>query len=412
MLSTCNLLLSGGHVIDPASGLSAPADVAIKDGRILAVGPNLSCRARTTIDVSGLYVVPGLIDMHCHCYPTFPFAPDSLPTIHPDAHMFKNGVTTAVDAGTCGWMNFPAFYRDVIARAETRVLAFLNIADRGMVHMTDEDDPACFHAGIAAEVARAYPDTIVGIKTAHYWVNKPFDERHTAWASVDSMVEAGERCAKPCMADFQPSPYGRTYSDLLLHHLRPGDIHTHMYAQQFPLFDESGRLQDYIGKARERGILFDLGHGAGSFWFRNAVPSLSQHHAPDSLSTDLYIDNVCGPVIGLVHVLSKFLNMGMTLEELIRRVTVNPAAMLHHPELGTLAPGSCGDVAVLRVAPRQVHFADSGRARMKGSAVLECMMTLRAGRIVYDPYALSMPDWETAPKAYWTSPGVLQPTDL
>lgn len=412
MLSSCNLLLRGGHVIDPANGLSAQADVAIDNGRILAVGANLSFSAQTVIDVSGLYVTPGLIDMHCHCYPTFPFAQDSLPTIHPDAHMFKNGVTTAVDAGTCGWMNFPSFYRNVITRSETRVLAFLNIADRGMVHMADEDDPSCFHAGIVSEVANAFSDVVVGIKTAHYWVNKPFDSRHTAWASVDSMLDAAEQCAKPCMADFQPSPYGRSYSELLLAHLRPGDIHTHMYAQQFPLFDENGRLRADIEAAHERGILFDLGHGAGSFWFRNAIPSLRQHHTPDSLSTDLYIDNASGPVIGLIHVMSKFLNMGMTLEELIRRVTANPASMLHHPELGTLSPGSCADVAVLHVQPRQVHFADSGRARMKGNAVLECMLTVRQGRIVYDPCALSMPDWETAPKAYWTSPGVLKPTDL
>lgn len=401
------LLLKGGQVVDPVSRTIFPADVAVSDGKILAVGPSLAISAEKVLDVSGCYVTPGLIDMHCHCYPTFPFASDSLPTLHPDAHMFQNGVTTAVDAGTCGWQNFPRFYAEVIRKAEVRVLAFLNIADRGMVHMTDEDDPACFHPRIVAEVARAYDDVIVGIKTAHYWVNKPFDSLHTPWASVDAMIDAGERCAKPCMADFQPTLPERTYAQLLLEHLRPGDIHTHMYAQQFPVLDEHGHVSDFLFAARERGVRFDLGHGAGSFWLRNAVPALRQGFVPDTLSTDLYLDNVAGPVIGLLHVMSKYLCMGMPLEEVIRLTTTAPAEAIHHPELGTLAPGSCADIAVLRIQDQPVHFADSGRARMQGDRILQCIATLRSGRIVFDPYALSLADWETADKPYWVSPGIL-----
>ena len=196
-MKQATLLLKGGQVVDPVSQRIFAADVAISEGKILSVGPALQLQADKTLDVTGCYVTPGLIDMHCHCYPTFPFDHDTLPTLHPDAHMFQNGVTTAVDAGTCGWQNFPRFYTEVIRKAEVRTLAFLNIADRGMVHMADEDDPNCFHPRIAAEVARAYDDVIVGIKTAHYWVNKPFDALHTPWASVDAMIEAGERSASP-----------------------------------------------------------------------------------------------------------------------------------------------------------------------------------------------------------------------
>lgn len=404
--TSCDILLTGGRVIDPANGISRKADVAIQDGRILLVGDGSHLTPSKALDVSGCYVTPGLIDMHCHCYPTFPFASDSLPTLHPDAHMFQNGVTTAVDAGTCGWQDFPRFQEEVIQKAQVRVLAFLNIADKGMVHMTGEDDPSTFHPALTAEVAKAFPE-IVGIKTAHYWVHKPFDHLHTPWASVDAMVEAGELSGKPCMADFQPTLPDRTYPELLLTHLRPGDIHTHMYAQQFPVLDSQGKVSDFLFNARQRGILFDLGHGAGSFWLRNAVPALAQGFPPDTISTDLYLDNVAGPVIGLLHVMSKYLSMGMPLEEIIRRVTVNPAAALRRPELGTLTPAAWGDVAVIRVVEGAVGFGDSGRAKMTGSRRLECLLTLRKGCIVYDPYALSLPNWETAPAPYWTSPGVL-----
>lgn len=403
-----DLLLKNGHVIDPAQHRDGVWDVGVRQGRIAAVGAGLPEKnAKKVLDVAGEYVVPGLIDMHCHCYPFFPPAHDSLEPIHPDAHMFQTGVTTAVDAGTCGWRDFPRFKETVIDRARVRVLAFLNIASGGMVHMDTEQQCESFHPRLTAETARQYSDVVVGIKTAHYWTDAPFDEAHAPWASVDSMVEAGTLCGKPCMADFRPNLPQRTYPELILEHLRPGDIHTHVFAQHFPILDENGRVNAFLFRARERGVVFDLGHGAGSFWFRNAVPALRQGFPPDTLSTDLYLDNVAGPVISLLHVMSKYLCMGMPLQEVIRRATVRPAGVLGHPELGTLAPGSCADIAVLHRVDEPVHFADSGHARMAGSARLECRATIRAGEIVYDPYALSMPDWETAPAAYRTAPGVL-----
>ncbi|MBD5093032.1 MAG: amidohydrolase/deacetylase family metallohydrolase [Subdoligranulum sp.] len=403
-----DLLLKNGHVIDPAQGYDSVMDVGVLDGRIAAVGPGLSREnAKKALDVKGEYVVPGLIDMHCHCYPFFPPAPDSLATIHPDAHMLQTGVTTAVDAGTCGWRDFIRLKENIIDKACVRVLAFINIASGGMVHMDTEQNCAEMNPRLTAEMARQYSDVVVGIKTAHYWVGIPFDESHAPWASVDSMVEAGELCGKPCMADFQPNLPLRTYPDLILKHLRPGDIHTHVYAQQFPILDENGKVNDFMFRARERGVLFDLGHGAGSFWFRNAFPALQQGFYPDTLSTDLYLDNAAGPVIGLLHIMSKYLSMGMPLQEVIYRTTARPAQVLGHPELGSLAVGSCADIAVLHRVDEPVHFADSGNARMAGTSRLECRATIRAGEIVYDPYAISMPDWETAPAAYWTAPGKL-----
>ncbi len=401
-----DLLLTGGRVLDPANQVDGVLDVAVKDGKIAAVGENLP-RAGKVLDVRGCIVTPGLIDMHCHCYPFFPPAADSLETIHPDAHMFQNGVTTAVDAGTCGWRDFIRFKETVIDKARVRVLAFLNIASTGMVHMEGEQDCREFHPGLTAEMAQAYPEAVVGFKTAHYWVGIPFDEAHAPWASVDSMVKAGELAGLPCMADFQPNGPTRTYQDLVLHHLRPGDIHTHVYAQQFPILDEAGRVNDFLFQARQRGVCFDLGHGAGSFWFRNAVPALRQGFGPDTLSTDLYLDNVAGPVIGLLHVMSKYLSMGMPLEEVVFRTTARPAQVLRRPGLGTLSVGGCADIAVLRTVDGPVAFADSGRARMQGDQRIECAATLRAGELVYNPWALGMPDWQDAPAPYWTAPGVL-----
>lgn len=404
-----DLLLKGGHVIDPGNGIDGMMDVAVQGGAIGAVATEIGEEtAKKVLDVSGLFVVPGLIDLHCHCYPVFPRHADTLPTIDPDGHMFQSGVTTAVDAGTCGWRDFPKFKEEVIDHSKIRLLAFLNIASGGMVHMDTEEEPAEFHPQIVAAAAGEYADVVVGVKSAHYRVGIPFDTAHTPWASVDAAIEAAALCGRPCMVDMQPNLPERTYPKLLSEHLRPGDIHTHVYAQQFPLFDGLGNVAPYLWEARERGVCFDLGHGAGSFWFRNAVPALRQGFYPDTISTDLYTDNVGGPVIGLTHVMSKYLSMGMPLAEVIYRTTVRPAEVMRHPELGTLSSGACADLALLSIREAPVSFADSGRARLRGNLRIECIGTIRAGELVYNPYALGMPDWEEAPEAYWRAPGVLE----
>lgn len=406
--ATVDLLLHGGHVIDPARALDGVFDVAVKDGKIFAVEPDLShLHAAKQADVSGLYVTPGLVDMHCHAYPHFPLADDGLACIEADAHMFQHGVTTCVDAGTCGTRDFIQFKELFADKSRVRMLAMLNIASGGMVNLESEQDYHNFHPQAVAGMARAYPQLVVAIKTAHYWVGKAFDAAHPAWASVDATLEAAALAGLPAMFDFQPTLPERSYEDLILKKLRPGDIHTHMYAQQFPVLDEAGKVNSALHEARARGVLFDLGHGAGSFWFRNAIPALAQGFGPDTLSTDLYFDNVAGPVYGLTSILSKYWNMGMELPELIFRSTKRPAQVIGHPELGDLAPGACADIAVLEARTGSFGFADGGRARMAGTKKLECVMTVREGSIVYDLNALALPQWETAPAPYWHAPGVL-----
>ena len=391
-----DLLLKGGQVIEPKRGPTAKRDVAIADGRIAAVAEGIPVtEAAKVVDASGYYVTPGLIDMHVHLHPDFYFG-----GIVADGQSFSSGVTTMVDAGSSGAANFGWFKEHVIARSKTRVLAFLNVVDLGMVGEC-EQDVSRMEADTAAGIALAYPDLIVGIKVAHYWTRRPWDADHAPWDSVERGVAAGELCHKPLMVDFWPRPE-RPYADLILHKVRPGDIHTHVFAQQFPIIDDEGKINPCLLEARKRGVIFDLGHGGGSFWFRNAVPALEQGFVPDSLSTDLHTGNVAnGLVTNLLNVMSKFLSMGMSVEDLIERTTSAPAREIGHPELGTLDVGAEADVALLEVLEGDFGFVDCGRAKMIGHKRLRCALTLRAGQVAYDPEGVTMPLWQGAPAPYW-----------
>lgn len=391
-----DLLIKGGHVIDPINGISEVRDVAVRDGRIAAIAKSIPVpRADKVVDVSGFYVTPGLIDMHVHLGGRYYHG-----GVVADAHSFSSGITTMVDAGSSGARTFGHFKEYIIDKYKTRILAFLNVVDWGM-RGACEQEVSRMKPDEAAGVAQAYPDTIVGIKIAHYWTWQLYDADHQPWDSVDRGVEAGRLCQKPLMVDFWPRPE-RPYEELILKKLRPGDIHTHVFGQHFPIIDEEGRVNPALFQARERGIIFDVGHGAGSFWFRNAVPAVRQGFVPDSISTDLHIGNAAnGLVTNLLNVMSKFLNMGLGVDDLIMRTTVAPAREIGHPELGTLNVGAEADIAVLALKKGRFGFIDCGRAKMIGDKKLECVFTVLRGQVVYDPDGLSMPIWEEAPEAYW-----------
>jgi dihydroorotase len=395
-----DLLLKGGRVLDPANHRDGPMDVAIAGDRIAQVAPDIAPQSAAAVaDVTGHIVTPGLIDIHLHAYHTR--EPEGL-SLMADFHSFRSGVTTVVDTGTAGAKHFLHFKRTVIDRAKTRILAFINIVKSGMVgpfeHDIAEMDPE-----LAASIVLAYPEECVGIKTAHYWPNQPYDDLHPPWLAVDRALAAGEICKQPVMFDFWPRPE-RTYEDLLLKKMRPGDIHTHVYAQQFPLLDEQKKPRAFLFEARKRGLIFDVGHGAASFWFRQAAPAMEGGFGPDSISTDLHISNANGPVLDMLTTMSKILNLGMPLEEVVYRSTVTPAREIGRPELGTLTVGAEADVAVLRVLEGTFGFVDCGRARLTGRRKLECALTLRAGKIVYNPNGLTLPEWPDAPPAYWKLP--------
>jgi dihydroorotase len=392
-----DFLIRGGHVIDPANHLSQKLDVAVTGQRIARVAPDIDPRqARTLIDAAGRYVAPGLIDIHMHAYHTR--EPEGLSVVA-DHHSFRSGVTTVVDTGTAGAKHFLHFKRTVIDQSKTRIFAFINIVKSGMTGDFEQDvnemDPE-----LAASIVLAYPETCVGIKTAHYWTYQPYDAAHSPWDAVDRALAAAAICQRPLMVDFWPRPE-RPYPQLLKK-MRPGDIHTHVFAQQFPILDDNGKPNRFLFEARDRGIIFDLGHGAGSFWFRQAIPAMHNGFSPDSISTDLHIGNINGPVVDMLTTMSKLLNIGMPLDELIYRSTVTPAREIGHPELGTLSEGAEADIALLQLETGEFGFTDCGQARYTGTRRLTCGMTLRAGQVVYDPAGLSVPDWTQAPAAYWT----------
>jgi dihydroorotase len=404
-----DLLLKGGHVIDPANHADAVMDVAVSGGKIAAVEKDIpASSAGKVVDVSGLYVTPGMIDIHFHVgnggAPLNWFDPEARfhtePYGIPADLALQSGVTTIVDAGTSGAETFLQTKEEVIDHAKVRVLAFLNIVANGMSGGLEQsvdqmDVKRC------AETINKYPDLIVGIKTAHYWAEQPWDGEHTPWAAVDRAIACAEATHRPVMYDFWPRP-DRSYADLILQKARPGDIHTHVFAQQFLILLPDGKLNPILLEARKRGVIFDVGHGAGSFWFRNAVPAVKQGFIPDSMSTDLHIGNFT--ILSYDDVLSKFRSMGVPLDDLIKRATVNPASEIHRPELGTLSVGKEADIAVLEELHGKFGFIDCGVARMDGNARIIARMTVRAGRIVYDPSGLSMVQWEKARPQYFTSP--------
>jgi dihydroorotase len=407
-----DLLLKGGHVLDPANHVDRVMDVAIYGGKIAAVESHIpEAGAGKVVDATGLYVTPGLIDIHVHIghggAPLDWFAPIGrahLPPlgIPPDLNL-ASGVTTVVDAGTSGADTFLQEKEEVIDRSQIRVLAWLNIVADGMQggleQSLDQMDPEKCAATI-----RKYRSIIVGVKTAHYWTMKPWDAEHVPWAGVDRAEACGRMAGVPIMVDFFPRPPERPYSDLILKKMRPGDIHTHVFAQQFPIILPNGKVNPIMGEARKRGVIFDVGHGSASFWWRNAAPAIQQGFEPDSISTDIHRGNLHQFVLSFDNVASKFLAMGESLEDVIRQSTVNPAREIHRPDLGTLSVGSVADVAVLQLQHGHFSYADCGFARLDGTEKLAARMTIRAGAIVYDPSGLSMVQWQKARKQYFHTP--------
>lgn len=406
-MSTYDILLQNGMVLDGTGSPAQKLDIAIKDGVIAAVEKYISAdSAKRVLDVKDLIVTPGLVDMHCHIFPHFPQPEKGLPTIDPEAHLYQSGVTAAVDTGTCGWKHFQQFKEQVIDPSDLKIFAFINIAAEGMVYFPSEQNVNDFEIEPLVKLCEKYPREVVGIKTAHYWHALPPDEEHPTWASVDATLEAAEACNTIAMFDFQENE-GRTYKELILEKLRPGDIHTHVFAQQFPVITDDKKVNEIHWQARERGVVFDLGHGAGSFWFRQAVPAYQQGFYPDTISSDLYFSNVVNPVINLLHIMSKYLNIGMPIEEVIHRTTRRPAEVIKRTDIGTLDIGARADVAVLKVQQGNFAFSDAGGARMDGDKRLECHMTICNGKVKYNPYAIGLPQWETAPEEYWRPPGII-----
>jgi len=383
-----DLLLKGGHVVDGKNKISAVRDVAIRDGKIAEVAANIdAAKARKVVSVAGLYVTPGLVDIHVHVYAGTgqrgAYSGDN--SVYPDGFTFRSGVTTVVDAGSSGWRNFADFKDRVIDRSKTRVLALLNIVGNGMGGEVIEQNVDDMDAAATAEQVKRYKDTVVGIKSAHF--------RGPEWTSVERAVEAGTLADVPVMVDFGTFRPERPFQDLVLKKLRPGDIYTHTYLDAVPMLDDQGKVNKYLFEARKRGVIFDVGHGGGSLLFRQAVPAVKQGFIPDSISTDLHIGSMNAGMKSMLNVMSKFLNMGMGLDDVILRSTWHPAREIKREEFGNLSVGAPADVAVLRVEKGNFGFVDVFGARMKGTQKLTCELTVRDGRVVYDLNGITREDW-------------------
>lgn len=398
-------VLKGGHLIDLANKISRNMDLAVLDGKIARVDQNIpSSEGRTTVNISGFYVTPGLIDVHICCYYT---RLDLTPSVIADHHCLPSGVTTCCDGGTAGADNFEDF-KKIIDRSKMRILSFLNIAAPGAQASGAEQDPSQFKVQLAADTVKKYPKLIVGFKTGHY--GGTFSDTRLPWASIDAVVEAGRLTGLPVLADFTPMPAqgkfpARSYREFLLDKMRPGDIVTHCLADRYAYLTEDGKLNPDVDKARARGVKFDLGHAAGSFPLRRVVPAVQQGFIPDSISADLFADTPYTVGINLANVMSKFLCLGVSFEEIIRRTTVNPAQMIHRPELGNLSVGSTADIAVLEIVKGKFAYLGSGGGKIEGNQKIQCVMTMFGGKILYDhPYGLSVPLWQDIPKnsRYWT----------
>ena len=387
-----DLVIKQGHLIDPKNRIDKIMDIAIADGKISKVSSRLTdYKAEVVIEAKGLYVIPGIIDIHTHTF--FGTEPDayisnSFTSIPPDAFTFRSGVTTAVDAGSSGWRNFNVFKEQTIDRAETRVLAYLNIVGFGMKGGEVEQNLSDMDSELTAYMINKYPEYIVGIKVAHY--------SGPEWDPIDRAIRAGKITGVPVMIDFGTYTPPLSLETLLLEKLRPGDIFTHVYAHvngRIPVVDENGNVRDYVREAQAKGIVFDVGHGGGSFLFEQAIPAMNQGFKPNSISTDLHTGSMNGGMKDILNVSSKFLSLGMSLQEVVECLTWNPARIIKREELGHLSEGAIADLAILKMETGDFGFVDTGGWKIYGTQKLICELTIRNGEVVWDLNGISKPEW-------------------
>ena len=379
-----DIVLKNGHIIDPKNKIDAISDIAVKDGKIVKIGKGIDTgSSKKTIDATGLYITPGFIDIHTHVFTGSKpetFADGSL-SVSPDDFTLRNGVTTVVDAGTSGWRNFPVFKEQVIDRSKTRILAFLNIAGSGMRGSPYEQDMTDMDAYMTSLVAKKYPDVVVGVKIGHF--------EGSDWAPFDRALEAGRLTNKPLFVECHLPQFSLEDQ---LKKMRPGDIITHSFEkidERMPVVDEQGNLRPFVLEAKKRGVLFDLGHGGAGFWYSVAIPAMKQGLPPNTFGTDLHRFSMNAGMKDMLNVMSKYMAMGMNLNDVIQTATWNAAKAIKHEELGNLSEGSVADIAVLRIRDGKFGFVDAGGNAIEGKQKFEAELTLREGKVVWDLNGIS-----------------------
>lgn len=379
-----DLLLKGGHVIDPSNDIDGPRDVGISGRSIGAVEKDIAeSEARRVARVDGWYVTPGLIDLHAHST-GFPGS------IFPEEMCFPYGVTTMVDCGGAGWRTFEEFNERVIQKSAVRVFGLLNIVGRGM-DPRFEQDVSDMDAELTAETIMRRADVLVGVKVAHF--------QGPGWESVDRGVKAAELSTTFCLIDQNAKPT-RPFDQMLLEHMRPGDGVTHCYGYGKPMIGNDGKVKPHYREARERGVIFDVGHGSNSFSFSMAAPAIEQGFPPDTISTDMHRNSLHTSRATMTEVMSKFLAIGMPMRDIVEKTTTAPARQIGHPELGTLTPGALADIAVLEYVERPAGLSDSGPTGyriLKADGRLNNQLTIKDGVVRFDYDGVTKDDWSETP---------------
>ena len=374
-----DILLKGGHLIDPKNSIDAKMDIAVKDGKIFRVAADIpSSAAKKVLDVSGFIVAPGLINIHTHVFAgSNPGFSDGQSSQLPDAFALRSGITTVVDAGTTGWRTFPEFKAKVIDPSVTRVLAWINIFETGFSSGSGfEPDMGTVSVQKTTEALQKYKDYIVGTRVGHY-IGK-------SWIPFERASEAAKISNTPLFVECHMPQY--TLQEQL-DHMRPGDIITHAFenvSERMTVVDEQGKVRPFVLEAQKRGVLFDVGHGGAGFWFNQAIPAFKQGLWPNSFGTDEHRTSMNSGMKNMLNVMSKYMNIGMSVPEIIARGSWNAAKSIKREDLGNLSEGSVADIAVLSVVNGKFGFVDSGQNRIEGSGKLEAELTVRAGRIVWD----------------------------
>jgi dihydroorotase len=370
-----DILINGGEVIDPSQQLRAVRDVAIHDGKIVAMEENISGEAVNTIDARGLLVVPGLIDLHVHVYPHVPLG------LYPDPLCPAGGVTTMLDAGSAGSYNFAPFRKEIIDRAETQVFSLVNLCCAGLVaaNLGELLDRRYADPEGVVETIKQHPDVAVGVKIragAHI-----IGEGETGWANLRDAIKAARDSNTWLMVHIGECPMSLPE---LVNELAPGDCITHCFkGGSTRITNDDGHVWDDVKAANDRGVIFDVGHGFGSFQWEVCEDSLADGFEPTTISTDLHIKNLHGPVYDMPTTMSKFLHLGVPLDRVIEMSTTRPAAVLNQSgELGTLATGTVADIALLELQKGDFVLTDSYKEKRVANELLIAAATVRRGEIV------------------------------